>query len=131
MTTRHSKAHPYFQLLDERQTSHAAAAHTGAWAVPDLCKAYNWPTGLAGGGVIAIIELDGGWVNADMTAYFHSIGQPMPNITDVSVNGVKNTPNKGEPNDPDVEVALDIQVAAAAYYVATGKAATIKVYWAD
>jgi subtilase family serine protease len=32
---------------------------------------------------------------------------------------------------PDYEVALDIQVAAAAYYVATGKPAVIRVYWAD
>src|SRR5262249_29683091 len=36
----------------------------GPWNLPDLCKAYNWPTGLAGGGVIAIVELGGGWVPA-------------------------------------------------------------------
>jgi hypothetical protein len=33
--------------------------------------------------------------------------------------------------DPDVEVALDIQVAAASYYVATGKPANIRMYWAS
>jgi subtilase family serine protease len=112
----------------------AAAQAMGApWSVPALCAAYNWPTGLVGGGVIGIVELDGGWVQSDMTAFFQSIGQPMPHLTDVPMNGVKNNPNQhlGDPRDPDFEVALDIQVAAAAYYVATGKPAVIRVYFAD
>jgi subtilase family serine protease len=33
--------------------------------------------------------------------------------------------------DPDVEVTLDIQIAAAAYTIATGQPANIRVYWAD
>jgi kumamolisin len=101
--------------------------------VPDLCQAYNWPTGLAGGGVIAIVELGGGWVQSDMDQFFGGINQPVPNITDVSVDGTQNSPNQhlGDPNDPDGEVALDIEVAGAAYYAATGKAATIRVYWAQ
>ncbi len=55
----------------------------------------------------------------------------MPHIVDVTVNGGRNSPgqHRGEDADPDVEVALDIQVAAAAYYVATGHAASIRVYW--
>jgi hypothetical protein len=48
----------------------------------------------------------------------------------VSVDGTKNTPDPA-PNSADGEVALDIEVAAAAYYVATGKPATIRVYWAQ
>jgi kumamolisin len=125
------KASPYFKLLGAN--AGAGAAHAGPWTIPDLCKAYSWPTGLAGGGVIAIVELGGGWVESDMSAFFGSINQPVPKITDVSVNGVKNDPNKsvGSASDPDVEVALDIQVAAAAYYMATGKPATIRMYWAD
>jgi subtilase family serine protease len=122
-----AKSKPYFKMLAQPR---AAAA---SWSVPALCAAYNWPNGLTGGGVIGIVELDGGWVKSDMTAYFQSIGQPMPQITDVSVNGIKNNPNQhvGDPSDPDFEVALDIQVAAAAYYVATGKPAHIRIYWAD
>jgi kumamolisin len=54
----------------------------------------------------------------------------LPNITDVSVDGTKNTPTGGN-NSPDYEVALDIQAAAAAYYAATGKVATVRVYWAQ
>src|SRR5262249_1795119 len=89
-----------------------------------------WPTDTTGGGVIAIVELGGGWIQSDMDQFFHGIGQPVPQITDVSVDGTKNTPDPG-PNSPDGEVALDIEVAAAAYYVAPGKPATIGVYCAQ
>jgi kumamolisin len=80
--------------------------------------------------VIAIVELGGGWVQSDMDQFFGAIGQPGPQITDVSVDGTQNQPDPS-PNSPDGEVALDIQVAAAAYYVATGQPATIRVYWAQ
>jgi kumamolisin len=68
-----------------------------------------------------------------MEKFFAGINQPMPNISDVSVDGTTNSPNQhvGSADDPDGEVALDIEVAAAAYYVATGKPATVKMYWAQ
>jgi kumamolisin len=128
------KSVPYFKLRKPvAEGLQAAAAAAGPWTVPSLCAAYNWPTGLAGGGVIAIVELGGGWVQSDMDAFFQSIGQPSPQITDVSVDGTQNSPNQsvGSPDDPDYEVALDIQVSGAAYYVATGHAATIRVYWSQ
>ena len=85
-----------------------------------------------GGGVIAIVELGGGWVQSDMDSFFKSIGQPVPSITDVSVDGTQNTPNQsGSAGDDDYEVALDIEVSGAAYYAATGKAATIRMYWSQ
>jgi kumamolisin len=119
--------HPYFKKPSHLPSAlRARATGSGPWSVPDLCAAYQWPTGLAGGGVIAIVELGGGWTRNDMTSYFASINQPLPQIDDVSVDGTQNTPGQ----DADGEVALDIQVAAAAYYVATGKPATIRVYWA-
>jgi kumamolisin len=119
---------PYFKLV--RRTG--PAAHEAPWNVPDLCAAYNWPApnDVPGGGVIAIVELGGGWVQSDMDQFFGSINQPSPSITDVSVDGTKNTPDPS-PSSPDGEVALDIQVAGAAYYSATGHAATIRVYWAQ
>jgi kumamolisin len=87
---------------------------------------------MPGGGVIAIVELGGGWTAADMEAYFKGLGQPIPSLTDVSVDGTKNTPNQSGPaGDDDYEVALDIQVAGAAYYAATGQPATIRVYWSQ
>ncbi len=127
--------HPYFKLRKqvkriERLRPEAAAATP--WTVPNLCAAYNWPANLAGGGVIAIVELGGGWVMSDMTAFFQSVNQPVPSITDVSVDGTQNTPNQsGQAGEADYEVALDIQVAAASYYAATGKAATIRMYWSQ
>lgn len=108
------------------------AAVAAPWSVPKLCAAYNWPTQLAGGGIIAIVELGGGWVQADMEAFFQSVGQPMPSITDVSVDGTQNSPNQGgTAGQADFEVALDIQVAGAAYFAGTGKSATIRVYWSQ
>ncbi len=118
---------PYFKLLRPE-----AVAQT-AWSVTDLCTAYNWPANLAGGGVIAIVELGGGWVQSDMDAFFQALGQPTPSIAEVSVDGTQNSPNQsvGSQDDPDYEVALDIEVAGASYYAATGKAATIRVYWSQ
>src|SRR5215467_848318 len=87
---------PYFKL---RKTPPAApatpargaavrkAAAGGPWNVPDLCAAYDWPTGLPGAGMIAIVELGGGWLHSDIDQFFSGIGQPIPKITDVSVDG--------------------------------------------
>jgi kumamolisin len=121
------KCRPYFKLLPP------GALAAAPWSIPDLCKAYSWPANLAGGGVIAIVELGGGWVQSDITAFFQSIGQPTPQITDVSVDATKNSPNQsvGSSDDPDYEVALDIEIAAAAYYAATGAAAVIRMYWSQ
>lgn len=127
---------PYFKLRSQMRRPAAiarAAALEVTWSVPDICAAYNWPAHQPGGGVIAIVELGGGWVKADIDAYFQSIGQPSPSVTDVSVDGTKNSPNQGAgtTNDADIEVALDIELSGAGYYAATGKAATIRVYWSQ
>jgi subtilase family serine protease len=99
------------------------------WDVAALCWAYDWPVGLVGGGVIAIVELGGGWVSSDLEKFCMHNNIPVPSVTDVSVDGMRNRP--GIDVDSDGEVALDIQVAAAAYSVATGKPAIIRVYWAN
>jgi kumamolisin len=128
------KSTPYFKLLKPTSEGiRAAAPSAGPWAVPDLCAAYNWPSNLAGGGVIAIVELGGGWVQSDIDSFFQSIGQPSPQITDVSVDGTTNSPNQnvGSPDDADYEVALDIQVSGGGYYAATGMPATIRMYWSQ
>jgi kumamolisin len=130
--------HPYFKHRKMRVTKTADGGAASAptqqptWTVPNLCATYNWPTGLAGGGVIAIVELGGGWVQSDIASFFQSINQPVPSITDVSVDGTQNTPNQpGQAGQDDFEVGLDIEVAGASYYVATGQAATIRVYWSQ
>ncbi len=122
------KCHSYFKLRS--QVTQIAGAVP--WTVPALCAEYNWPSGTKGGGVIAIVELGGGWVMSDMTSFFESVGQPVPSITDVSVDGTENTPNQsGSAGEDDYEVGLDIQVSGASYYAATGQAATIRVYWSQ
>ncbi len=126
------RCRPYVKLLSQVPIAIRAVTPTQPWSIPDLCKAYNWPSGMPGGGVIAIVELGGGWVQSDMNSFFQSVGQPVPSITDVSVDGTENTPNQsGQAGEADFEVALDIQTTAAAYFVATGKAATVRVYWSQ
>lgn len=125
---------PDFKLRKEKSAgvTLAAAADT-TWTVPNLCAAYNWPTNRAGGGVIAIVELGGGWVQSDIDSFFESIGQPSPSLTDVSVDGTQNNPGQGSgsSDDADYEVGLDIEVAGASYFAATGKPATIRMYWSQ
>lgn len=96
-----------------------------SWTIPDLLKTYCWPTNAQGGAIIGIIELGGGWNQSDLDMAFSRMGLPLPIIVNVSVDGTQNTPG----SDADAEVALDIQVAAAAYSVATGHAANIRMYW--
>lgn len=119
--------HPYFKWP---RTVAPGGRATAAWSVPDLCRAYDWPRGLRGGGVIAIVELGGGWIPSDMDKFFGGLNQDVPTLTDVSVDGTKNTPDTRQ-NSADGEVALDIQVAGAAYFVATGRPATIRIYWSQ
>jgi kumamolisin len=99
-----------------------------AWKVPDLCKAYGWPTNLAGAGEIAIVELGGGYLSSDTDKFCQTYGMPVPTITDISVDGTVNSPGI---SDADGEVALDIQVSLTAYSSATGKPANIFMYWSQ
>jgi kumamolisin len=124
------RCRPYFKRSRRSIHEHirARAAGSGPWTVPALCAHYGLAKGsLPGGGTIGILELGGGWVASDMTTYFAGIGQPVPTITDVSVDGTMNTPGQ----DADTEVALDIQVAAAVYQYLTGKTATVRMYWSQ
>ncbi len=129
---RSNGVHPYLKWPSESRI--AGAAPPSPWSVRALCAAYDWPKGLKGGGVIAIIELGGGWTQSDIDQFFdqtfEGVRLPAPNITDVSVDGTDNS--KCQPkNGADGEVALDIQVAGAAYAVATGRPANIRVYWSQ
>lgn len=102
-----------------------AAAPGMSWSVPGLCAAYRFPK-VSADGIIGIGELGGGYLTADNTLFFRTIKQPVPTIINVSLDGTDNNPGH---SDADGEVALDIQVAAAAYFAATGKPATIRMYW--
>lgn len=131
--TSKSIIHPYSPSLPD------APASATAWPIKDLCEAYQWPgtasgaQKLDGGGIIAIIALGGGWIQPDIDEFFDAQGLKglEPHPTDRSVDGLTYNSKCAPPSDADSEVALDIQLAAAAYAVATGKAATIRVYWAQ
>jgi kumamolisin len=103
-----------------------ASATAVSYTPPQVAKLYNFPSGLSGQGqTIAIIELGGGYSQPELESYFNSLGiSPSPTVLSVSVDGVKNQPT-GDPNGPDGEVMLDIEVAGA---VAPG--AKIVVYFA-
>jgi hypothetical protein len=125
---RRSHVHSYLKRAAAHRRHHPVAPPPPAtsWTIPALCSAYNWPAGTAvGNGVIAIVELGGGWNASDVAAAFQAMNQPIPAITDVSVDGTTNSPG----SDADGEVALDIQVSGASYFCATGKPATIRMYW--
>jgi kumamolisin len=86
---------------------------------------YNFPANLDGTGeCIAIIELGGGFNVDDLNSYFSGLGLPTPSVTSVSVDNATNAPT-GNPNGPDGEVMLDIEIAGA---IAPG--AKIVVYFA-
>ncbi|HEX4147110.1 MAG TPA: S53 family peptidase [Pirellulales bacterium] len=78
--------------------------------------------------MIGILEFEGGWIQSDLDLFSAQNGLPPIQVQDISVDG---TNNNTAPNpSADGEVALDIQVAAAAYFYATGQIPTIKVFWA-
>jgi Subtilase family len=96
------------------------------WRVAALCAAYKVPQGICvGGGVIGILELGGGWTQADLDRFSANNGLPPIVVTDVPL-GSTNTPGGAA----DAEVLLDIEVVAAVYHYATGTMPTIKVFWA-
>jgi kumamolisin len=93
---------------------------------PQIAQLYDFPTGVTGSGqCIALIELGGGYRRTDVNAYFAKLGLSIPpKVRSKSVDGGHNTP-EGDPNGPDGEVLLDIEVAGA---VAPG--AKLVVYFA-
>ena len=116
-------ARPMFKVAqrDGQFVSHAAAPQ--AFTPNQLAKIYGFPTGVNGKGqTIGIIELGGGFVAKDITAYFKSLGIKKPTVKAISVDGGKNSPTNA--NSADGEVMLDIEVAGG---VAPG--ANIVVYF--
>jgi kumamolisin len=123
------QASPHFRV---HKSATAAATPAGAqpgasadvsYTPPQVAQAYQFPANASGAGqTIGIIELGGGYRQADLTAYFQTLGQTSPTITAVSVDGGKNAPSTA--SSADGEVMLDIEVAGS---VAPG--AAIAVYF--
>ena len=110
------QARPHFRIRRPR------AASSG-YTPPQVAQAYQFPATASGAGqTIGIIELGGGYRQADLTAYFKSLGLAAPAITAVLVDDGTNSPTTA--SGADAEVMLDIEVAAS---VASG--AKIAVYF--
>jgi kumamolisin len=76
-----------------------------------VAAAYAFPTGTDGTGMaIGFLELGGGYTKTELDSYFQAQGIAPPAITSVSVDGATNSPN-GDPEGPDAEVQLDLEVA--------------------
>jgi kumamolisin len=95
----------------------------------DLARLYNFPTNVTGRGqTIGIIELGGGFRSTELRTYFRQIGITPPQVVVASFphSGVNRpSPDLHAPDNLDVEVMLDLEVAGA---VAPG--ARLVVYFA-
>ena len=112
------QAHPHVRFHDQ-------AAQSIAYTPVQVAQAYGFPSGVTGAGqTVAVIELAGGYSEADLSTYFTGLGLSAPTISAVGVDGGSNSP--GTNSDADGEVMLDIEVIAA---VANG--ASIVVYFAN
>lgn len=121
--------------LDNRPQAHSRirraivsphAAGDTSYTPDKVAQLYNFPSEAEGKGeTIAIIELGGGFKEADLKTYFTKLGiVPNPSVISVAVDGASNTP-AGDPNSDDGEVLLDIEVIGS---IATK--AKIAVYFA-
>ena len=88
----------------------------------EVARRYGFPTDLTGAGQsVAVIELGGGYRQADLSTYFAEQGIAEPTVVSVGVDGAANSPG----DSADAEVMLDIEVIGA---VAPG--ARVVVYFA-
>lgn len=89
---------------------HARAAQPSYYTPTQLSEIYNFPASTGSGQTIALIELGGGYNNADLQKYWSALGLKDVSVSAVSVDGAQNSPN-GDPDSADGEVVLDIEVA--------------------
>jgi kumamolisin len=132
-----AKARPHFRLGSSppvtaqdatgapiRPPIRAARAVSHSFTPLQLAQLYDFPAGDGSGQCIALVEMGGGYDTADLTAYFKELGVGQPRVEAVSVDQAKNAPT-GDPNGPDGEVTLDVEIAGA-----LAPAALIAVYFA-
>ncbi len=128
------QARPHFRVRAPRRrggsksspqhTSVRASSPAVSYLPTRIASLYDFPQGGAQGECVAIIELGGGFRPQDLEVYFAGLGMAAPTVTAVSVDHGANQPT-GNPDGPDGEVMLDIEVVGA---VASG--ASIAVYFA-
>jgi kumamolisin len=117
--------------LDDRPQARAQfriadpALVTASYTPVEVAALYRFPTAASGEGeCVALIELGGGYREADLESYFAGLGLTAPTVVTVPVDGAANAPT-GDPNGPDGEVMLDVEIVGA-----IAPAARIAVYFA-
>jgi kumamolisin len=120
------QAKPHFRRRQGRGSVRAAAVSLSYTPI-QVAALYNFPTGVVGAGeCIALIELGGGYNPTDLSNYWSELNLPeTPTVSAVSVGDGSNNPT-GDPNGPDGEVMLDIEVSGS-----IAPAAKIVVYFAE
>ena len=120
------QAKPHFRRRQGRGGVRAAAVSLSYTPI-QVAALYNFPTGVDGAGeCIALIELGGGYNVTDLSNYWSQLKLPeTPTVSAVSVGNGSNNPT-GDPNGPDGEVMLDIEVSGS-----IAPAAKIVVYFAE
>ncbi len=99
------QARPHFRI-------HQSPSPTDvSYLPPQVATAYSFPPTADGTGeTIGLLELGGGYSAADLSTFFAEVGLAVPSVTAVGVDGGSNAPT-GDPNGPDGEVELDVEVA--------------------
>ncbi|CAG9261780.1 S53 family peptidase [Paraburkholderia caribensis] len=115
------QARPHFRIRPPFRPAQAKQA--SSFTPLQLASLYQFPQGDGSGQCIGIIELGGGYRKADLDNYFSSLGVGSPKVVAVGVDQGGNQPT-GDPNGPDGEVTLDVEIAGA---IAPG--ATLAVYF--
>ncbi|MEX8520966.1 MAG: S8 family serine peptidase [Leptothrix sp. (in: b-proteobacteria)] len=93
------KSHAFQQRLQvfEASLSSTPAGGNGrsqSYSLPEIAALYEFPKSLTGAGkTIGIVELGGGYHQADMDRYFSRLHIPPPQIRVVSVDGATNQPS--------------------------------------
>lgn len=106
------QAQPHFRLRKKAGQAQPRLQPDG-YDPPQVAEAYDFPSGLDGSGQsIAILELGGGYNQADLDSFFGNLQLSTPQVTAISVDGASNSPT-GDPSGPDGEVELDIEIAGA------------------
>ncbi len=120
------QAKPHFRRRRGLRGARAAAVSLSYTPI-QVATLYNFPTGVDGSGeCIGLIELGGGYNPTDLSNYWSQLNlTETPTVSAVSVGNGSNNPT-GDPNGPDGEVMLDIEVSGS---IAPG--AKIVVYFAE
>ncbi|MDE2449691.1 MAG: S8/S53 family peptidase, partial [Gammaproteobacteria bacterium] len=119
-----ARTHFRMKTSNTQRRSRPALAAAASFTPVQLASLYDFPQGDGKGECIALIELGGGYRPQDVQSYFSGLSLTAPAVTAVSVDQGTNQPT-GDPNGPDGEVMLDIEVAGA-----IAPAAAIAVYFA-